>query len=929
MKKAVFLILSLFMLAKAEEIKVPEVTFPIEITTEKIEKKPVLPPPDRIKLEEKVEIQLFVEEIKPIPPYDVKPPVIPINKPSSFLGIPEENALMAEAVDDFQNGRYIFAKEKLEKLIDKYPKVKFITDAYYLLGLTYLNLGEKKKAEEAFTQGCTKDSLTLSKDYSCIGAAVLKLQVYKTDEAEQMLRKINTSNENTLLWHSVVLSQMMKPAEAYSLIKEIKCENLDINFIQYCRYMKGYLLFANKKYQDALAVLSLLESPTYYRHTLLLKGFAFLNLGDYREAKKYFEKFLEGYGSVEKLSDYALYGLGIIALKAENTEGALEKAGILEPRDKNLAQNLYIKVAEHLADRGDFQTAFVILQKSASAGNRYIDYLRKKLAVTAYNTGNYRYAYLMFKEIKTPLFDLYAGYALLKMKKPVQAKEYFEKALQNAEEPQIKENALKYLADIYFQLRQFKDYLQTVKQIKQYNPEYASDLLGWYFFYKKDYRKAYLAFKDPYMKAVSAFNGDLLKEAYQLIKDKKDRKSRFLLAYIFLKEEQLDKARQILKELSEGNDHIAEEAGYLYAYSYFSEGNYQKAVEAFREYAQKHPDTRLGRQALLRMADSYYNLGEIEKAREIYRNFIQKYANSPEAIDAAYQLTLLEMKGSEGDVAQQIESFIQKYPNYPFVNLLRVQLADYYLEKKEFDKAQQIYTEIIHQDVKESDYAMYKLGYLYYLKNEPQEAVKVLEEYTKKYPQGEFSVAVKSLLVKIYQETGELDKAIAVLKELPDTDENRFKLAVIYYQKGDMLKAKELFEDIYTRFPKYRNDIAYYLGKIQLSNGHRDMALKYFEEAVGGKDYFHVAESYFLLGVIYQQEGDKEKALNNYINVVYLYPEAKEFAIKARLKAAEIMKETGQKKEASCMLKPVLNEELEEKLREKLNSLMKGLPECR
>jgi len=99
--------LLIFVKGYGQEIKVPEVTFPIEIIATKQEKKPFLTPPDKIELKEKVKIKLFVEEVKPIPPYDVKPPVIPFEKPSSFLGIPEENALMSEAVDDFLNKRYL------------------------------------------------------------------------------------------------------------------------------------------------------------------------------------------------------------------------------------------------------------------------------------------------------------------------------------------------------------------------------------------------------------------------------------------------------------------------------------------------------------------------------------------------------------------------------------------------------------------------------------------------------------------------------------------------------------------------------------------------------------------------------------------------------------------------------------------------------
>jgi len=929
MKRLLLVIFVLFQTALSQEVKVPEITFPIEIIAERTEKKPSLKPPDKLELGEKVEIKLFVEEIKPIPPYDVKPPVIKINKPSAFLGIPEENALMSEAVRDFEKGKYLSARKKLEKLIKKYPNVPFITDAYYLLGLIHLYLGEPEKAEKYFVKGCLQESNSPSKDYSCLAAAIMYLKSYRTEEAEEMLRKAELPKEEALFWHGVILALMKKPSEAYQLIKEVDCENLDVNFVDYCRYMKGYLLFSRKKYKEALKVLEKVENSPYRKQVLLLKGFSYLQLGDYEKARRYFETFLKEYGSVEKISDYAIYGLGIIDIKEGKIKKALEKAGILEHREPSLAQNLYIKIAEELADRGDFETAFVILQKSAKAGNKYIDYLKKKLAVLSYNSGKYQYAYLMLKEIDTPLFNLYTGFALLKLGRPVEAKKYFEKAVKTAEDPKVKETALKYLADVYFQLKEYEKYLKTVKELKKYDPDYAADLLGWYFFVKKDYKKAYLAFKDPYMKAVSAFNANLLREAYELIKDRTDRKSRFLLAYIYLKTGKYAEAREVLKELAQEDDQIGREAGYLYAYSYFSEGDFQNAVEAFREYAEKYPDTSLGRQAILRMADAYYNLGDIDKAREIYHQFIQKYANTPEAIDAAYQLTLLETKGSGGDVAQQIESFIKKYPNYPLVNLLKIQLADYYLENKQYEKAEQIYREIMEKDVKESDYAHYRLGYLYYLKGNLKKAAEILEQYIRKYPNGEFSLTAKALLVKIYEKLGDTDRAIAVLKQLPDTDENRYRLAVLYFKKGDLQKAKEYFEDLYARFPSYRSDIAYYLGKIHFLEGQYETALRYLEEALGGKDYFHVAESYYLIGLIYHKRGKLEEALNSYINVIYLYPEAKELVVKARLKAAEIMKKTGQKKEAACMIKPLLDKKLPDNQAKELERIKKGLPECK
>ncbi|WP_029523178.1 tetratricopeptide repeat protein [Persephonella sp. KM09-Lau-8] len=931
MKKTAFLILFLiFNISFASQVKVPEVTFPVEITVEKIEQKPFLQPPDRLKLSQKIETQLFVEEFPPIPPYNVEPPSIPLEKPSSFMGIPEENALMAGAIDDFFNGKYLSARDKLIKLLKKYPDVKFKTEAKYLLGLVYYKLGEKEKALKQFENTCKTEETSPIRDKACLSAAILLLDYGKIKEADQLLKNAETPDENFLFWHGVIFAHNKKYKEAFNLIKDIKCENLNVEFIDYCKYMKGYLYFANKQFEKAVETLNQIKSPDYWRHILLIKGFSYLRLGDYAKAESYFKKYLEGYGTATPMAAYAIYGLGIIDLKKGNIKSALEKAGILETRDKTLAQNLYIKIAEVLADKGDFETAFVLLQKSALTGGKYVEYLKKKLAITAYNSGKYRYAFLMFKSINQPEFDLYAGYALLKLNRPQEAAEYIEKALDRLTDPEKKLQALKYLADIYFQLKQYKKYLQVVKEISQYDEDYARDLLGWYFFIKKEYKKAYQAFKDPYLKAISAFNAGLLDEALQIAQKINDRKSKLLIAYIFIKKQQPELARKVLEELSQGDDEIAQKASYLYAYTYFLQGDYLTAAQEFENFANRYPNTKLGKQAILRMANSYYNAGETEKAREIYRQFIEKYADSPEAIDAAYQLTLLEMKNSKDtDVATQIKKFIEKYPDYPFVNLLKIQLADYYLSKGKFDEAEKLYSQIIEQDIKESDYALYKLGYLYYLKNNYPDAINTLRQYLEKYPQGEYSLNAKSLLVKIYIKQKDLKKAIEVLKQMPDTDENRYQLAILYYKLGDLTQAKSYFEDLYTRFPKYRNDIAYYLAKIQLKLGYPQLAKKYLEEAVNGSDYNHVAESYYLLGLIYQQEGNLEKALNNFVNVVYLYPEAKEFVIKARIKAAEIMKSKGHKQEAACMLKPLKKYNLSPPLQQKVKQLQKGLPQCR
>ena len=934
MKKFLFVLVLIFSISvygeeTAPELKLPTVIFPLEIITKKIEKKKPLAPPDKISYSEEFQIKLFTEDISPIPPYYVEIPVFKVKKPSTFLGLPKEKALLSGAIDDIANGDFISAKGKLLELVEKYPKTKQAGEGYYLLGFVEHKLGNIKNAFSYFKKGCLFPQPIDTRDYACFSASFTAIQLDNLIDAEKFLNKIQFEDKNVDFLKGVLSLIKGKKEESFQILKNVKCDNLDINFIDYCVYSKGYIHFWHKDFKTSLKYVSMLTDIHYKKQTLVIAGFDYFNLGDLKKAKKLFLSYIEGYGTIDKISDYVIYGLALINIKEKDYNSALERAGILESRNKDLAQNIYIQLAAAYSKSGKYRDSLALLQKALQVSPEYKDLLKKKIAVAAYNAGKYHYAYMLMKDIDEPVFYLYTAFALLKDGNVPEAEKYLLKA-STTENQQVKVEALKYLADIYYYSNEDKKFLDTVKELSNYDRKYAEDLLGWFFFKKKMYDKAELSFNDLYMKAVSAFNNEDYETAKRLIQQLNNRKAKFLLAYIYLKQGDIDTARDILKELSKGDDDIAVKAAYMYAYSFFSQGDYQRAIEEFRKVLQHFPDTKEADRAYLKIADAYFNLGDKDRAREIYQDYIKKHANTPEAIDAAYQLALLEMKEGEGkDITKQLENFINRYPEYPFVNLLIVQLADAYAQDNDFDKAEKLYKMVIEKDVDESEYALYKLAYMKFKYGRKGLAVVLLREYLNRYPEGKYAVQVKELLAQAFEALGKIGDAIAVLKELPQTPENQFKLATLLFKNGDYTEAKSYFESLYNRFPEMRNDIAYYLGKIQYELGYYENALKYLNEAIKGSDYNHVAESYYLIGLIYMEQGKKEEALNNIINVIYLYPEAKEVVPKARLQAARLMKELGKRYEAACVLKPLLKDkDIPVRIRNEAKKLKKTLPDC-
>ena len=933
MKKAIYLFLIFFSFKVFAEttqpsLKLPTVTFPLEIINKKIEEKPPLQPPEKLQLKEKIQIKLFTEDIDPIPPYYIDLPIFDIRKPKSFFGLPRENALISSAIDDLFNEKYFSAKENLLSAIEKIKDKPETGKAYYLLGIIEHRLGNIQDSYKYLKKACLFNKPFYEKDFACFSAAVVATQLGNVLEAEKFLEKTTLDNENIHFWKGILLLLKGNKKQAFDTLSKISCDSLDIRFIDYCKYIKGYIYFWKKDFAKSLEYIKSLKNNKYQKQILVIKGFDYLSLGDLDKAEKAFKEFIEGYGTIDKISDYVIYGLAIIDIKKGKYEDALDKAGTLETRNKILAQNLYMQIASALSEQGKFEDSFALLQKSLQVSPKYKDFLKKKIAIAAYNTGKYEYAYKLMKDIKDPAFKLYTAFTLMKLNKLKEAEKYLKEAYNKAKDDEIKKEALKYLADLYYYANEDEKFLNIVKQLAGYDENYAKNLLGWFFFKKKLYDKALISFTDLYMKAVSAFNNNDLDTAERLVQQLNNRKGKFLLAYIYLKKGNIEEAKNILKALSEGNDEIAPKAAYMYAYIFFSQGDYNQAIQAFQDVINRFPNTKEADRALLKIANAYYNLGDKEKARQIYQEYIQKHANTPEAIEAAYQLALLEMKGNDQNVTQQIEEFIKKYPNYPFINLLLVQLADAYAQKGDYEKAKQLYKRVIEKEVSESEYALYKLAYVELNHGRKGEALVLLREYLNKYPNGKYAVQVRELLAKAFESFGKYGDAIEVLKQLPRTPENELKLAQLLFKNGDYTEAKSLFEDLYNRFPKMRSDIAYYLGKIQYILGYYQNALKYLNEALRGSDYNHVAESYYLIGMIYKKLGKKEEALNNIVNVIYLYPEAKDIVQKARIEAAKLMKELGRRYEASCILKPLLKEDTPIKIKKEALKLKRTLPAC-
>ncbi len=916
-KLTVSLLMILYSLtAQANTIKLPEVVFPIEILSQVLEEKPILQGPQTLDFNP-LSDQLNIKDYLPLQkPYNVKLPFLKIQKPTAYLGVPPSNALLSEAIDYFERGDFIFAQENLKKFVEKYKDNKNLFYAYYLLGYINFELQKYEEAQRYLEKSCNLNPLK----ENCLSYVITLTITDKLDKASEILQSI--SEDEDVKFYQLVVKSLKSNEKSIN----INCNNTDVGSADYCRYFLKHTLFLNGKYRESLQYKYLGENKTLKKLTLIIDGFNYYFLKEYDKSKNTFEQFINKYLSNDKLTNLAYLGLGLT-----NPYKTKDYAEILETRDNYLSYHLYLNVINTYAFQGRWLDTFVYIQKVLNLIDKNKENLRFDLAVSLYNLKNYEYALNIFQDLAKEKNEeksyLYCGFSAYNQKLYKKAEECFSKLTQS-QDYQTKKTSLIYLSEIYYILNDDENYINTVSNLKELDENLAYDYLGWYFFKNKDYKNAYKSFKDSYMKAVSAFNAGDIQNAKELINNKNDRKSLLLSAYIDIKDNNLESARLKLKKIADqSEDELSKKAYYLYAYLYFSEGNFQKAVEEFEKFRKifKEDDT-YNQKAFLRIADSYYNLGEQDIARNMYKEFIEKYKGKKEAIDAAYSLVLLETKGESNEKDKVIEDFISKFPDYPMVDTLKLQLASIYEEKGEIEKAIKIYKELSQKNTPESNLAKYKLAESYFKSNQNEIAKEILVSLIN-ISDEDIKFKSSILLAQIYEKEGNIQQAIQIYKSIDNNDDVKFKLSNLLIESQRYDEALSYLRELSDKYPEKSPEISFYIGKIKYKQNLFEEAILYLEASTKSQNYTIASESYFLIGEIYNSKNNLNKAINAYLNAIYTNPQINDTTAVARLKAADILIKAEKRKEASCLITPLIdynNDNIKKTAKEKL----KNLPKC-
>jgi ABC-type branched-subunit amino acid transport system substrate-binding protein/TolA-binding protein len=232
----------------------------------------------------------------------------------------------------------------------------------------------------------------------------------------------------------------------------------------------------------------------------------------------------------------------------------------------------------------------------------------------------------------------------------------------------------------------------------------------------------------------------------------------------------------------------------------FEAGAYDEALTFYLEYLQRYKDESLAAAALMKIGFIYTANGEYENARSAYRRILSDYPSSSFVQDALVEeLYTYYQQGRYQDVIQFAPATLQRLASNLYIFKTYALIGDAYLAMNapidaidNYVRAREYATELEQQAIldklKESiarldtadvailvdhpdeslpmDFLLYQLGLNYALEEKYDDALNILAEFIKRYPDNENRILVESLIDEIKKNAVFKHNTIGVLLPL-------------------------------------------------------------------------------------------------------------------------------------------------------------------
>lgn len=791
----------------------------------------------------------------------------------------------------FERKEYDKSVFSSEKFIRIYPFSFQAPEVSYYLGKSYERLDDNEKAAEWLEKAISYENKNPLIEYS----------IYALAE----LNEKNSNFSDAIKYYDQLLSYY--PESILGPVAQFR--------IGHCYYMMGQ--FDNSVLELSDPMIEKLDAENKREAGLLLAN-AFFNLKEYESADNTFRKMLSSSPDVET-ADQLRYGLGQINFKRAKYEEAFNIFNNLTSSENDtIAQNSYFMACESRRMSGDKKSAALLyhsfLEKypnSELAENARINLgliyrdendMKKseRYLITAYDS----------EKSKTKAAALVLlGEMALQKNDIVSAEVYFDSVLviQRLDEDIRNRAELGKAISLFFRnkMNDSKDLLMNL-ELRNYNPSNVNFYLGEIYFYEKKYNDALRYYNSVEIKDEKTESDVLYGKAYCYFNVKDYANSMFYFNE-FLKKSSRDRRRTdvlirladsyyALKNFSQAASKYAEvmktaknrkdidNIHYQYAQALFNEGNYNAAIKEFNNIQKLYTHSRYLDESQYFIGWIYFKKGDFEQAITNYKTLLANFGSGAIVPLANYSIgdSYFNLGLYDSSIVYY-KKILDKYPtsNYLFDAVNGIQYS--YLSKNEPDQAIKLLDEFIssNKNYAFTEQIVFKKSEILYNSGKYADAIINLNSFVKEYPKSKLLSDAYYWMGKSYQESGENEEALQNFNYVADN------------YLGSDLGISSVIE----------------AGKIYTADSNYSEALNIYDKVTDKMPLDDkAAEIYYRKALIFIEMNDLNGAYEN-LNKLIMYYDGNIFADRAKIElgiielargnyqnAEDLFKEVGEKK---------------------------------
>ncbi len=478
---------------------------------------------------------------------------------------------------------------------------------------------------------------------------------------------------------------------------------------------------------------------------------------------------------------------------------------------------------------------------------------------------------------------------------------------------------------IFYFLFHERDTSQILNWIENLNLPLWQNFLGrGYMSYKRNtYRRALNYFEESYKINPTKYTGVyIISSLFQLseydsllsfieLNPINTPLTNYLRGEVFYKKGEIEKAMRIF--LSDTNSEFKKNATFGAGWCAYSQGKYSESSELFENFLKICQEKELEHYALYRLARALLKQGKVESL-EYFERIVKEFPDSPLKDDAYLLLGKINFLLNKYDEAiKWLNSLIKEFPSSRWSANAYKYLGEIFASNGNYDTAIDYYKKILLLNWVSTDLldeARYNIEEIKWKKGEYSTRTNMYKAFTSKYPN---SLKTPFLLLQIgeyYEAARRYDLAIQfnnkVLREYKESEEANealLNLVRFYQEIGDRNKAIKLLKEGLNNRPELSNNINLKLGEIYHEKGEPNKSIMHYNKVNSDnlKPY-----TLYQIGIIYQELGLFKEARIPLNDIIENFNDS-EYSDKAYLLLAKTYLHEGSLKKAIEIINEGLN----------------------